>query len=1336
MKRSMTKVFALVMASAVIGTSTVPMHMTTSVMAAQKEEEVKTSGWTFTGVNGEESDGGIHLWGEGDSFGISGTNMTKNYLVNATLRPEDKSGNVGVVLGAKDRDNPMEGAVVANVEPKTGQVRLFCFQGKKAADLQDSKIIEELKNKDSYEFNVSVDQGYVNVKINNHAVYQMRISDTMFQGYVGVISFNENLFVSDFTSAVIDEKMKDAYLSGLQVKNVDLNQEFNKDIKSYAAVVDSTVDSISLTPTVTGTGKVTVDGKAVESGKEITVPLKTGSKQICVVVTSENGATDETIVNVLRKADNSVYNVPTRPQYHFSPATSWCNDPNGMVYYKGEYHLFYQYYPDDTIWGPMHWGHAVSKDLLHWEELPMALYYQEDKGAMFSGSCVVDDTNKSGLFGKETGAGKGGLVAIYTQNNEGRGQDQCLAYSKDNGRTWTKYKANPILKWNDDPLKSDAFRDPKVFYHEESGKYMMVVAGGLLRIYSSPDLINWNIESTYSGSNDVGNSANTRIETECPDMYQLKADDGTKKWVISEGGRYYRIGEFVKEGDNWTFVQDSGSDREVMNFGPQSYAAMSYDNMPDGRRVMINWASTWEGGYCNNVSSVTGQYGYNGFFNLQTEMKVKKINGKYQLTQTPIEEYKNLRVNDAATKIEKTIPKKTESSENILSGIKASQYEIEAQLTPKEGTKEVGFKVRTNESGTKETVIKYNVETKKVTINGDKAGVIPEGQRKGDIVSDAIVTEKDGKINMRIFVDESSVEVYAQDGQVTGALAIFPTVSSTGMEVYSQGGETEAVINVYPMKSIWENKLTDNNVATDLFLSTDSGSGEYNVGDTINVSAMVSPVKAAQEVTWEISNNNGNKVSVKREAKDELQLEALKKGAVTVTATTANGVSRTIDIFISSAPDSVSLGDWRKIDGTWTISSNNNSCTGESERDAFLMSGTKTGSDDYIFETDVTYHNGQAIALLFRGQNPDSNKAYAANIDTVRNGGTARVFTFGGGTGDIGKDANYNLTSGHKYHVKVEVRGNQYKMYIDGEKILQVRDSKVKQNYSEGQYVGFNVFNGKATFQNMKVTPLEIKTPSVNKEKKLTVDDTSKLQVSNLEEDDYNLVKYKSSDPSIVQVDSDGNIRAKKAGVAKITTTVTTFGRTYTVETKVEVVNKQEAPKTITVTLKGNGGKNVAVIQNVKAGSKLPKWSNSKYKSAGKKGYAFAGWTYGGKVITAVPSTTEDITISAKFSKMSVGRASKLTLKGMKGSGTGFIAASSKYTSKNGNVRGFRYRYATNSKMKKAKYKTTGLAKNVYTKKSLKKGKRYYVQVRYYYYDSTNQRVYGTYSKAKSVKAY
>ncbi len=1347
MRKVSPRLVAIMMASVVSVTSIAPVtaynHVT--VNAAQLQQQAID--WTFTG-NGKVDNDKIQLSGAGDNIGITNIKKEDNYAVKAKLAQGEEDGAVGVMMGAKEAKDPKKGSVVANVTPSTGAVRLICFQGGRNNDLQKEKVFDELKNKDTYDFDISVKQRHLTVKINGVKVISMEITDTIFEGKVGLISFNETMTASDFSVEDIAIPKATAHLTNLQVTGGDLDKKYTQDTSDYAITVPNTVDKLSITPTVSDNGTVTIGEQKAENGKATEVSLQVGSQEIPITVTSTNGAVETTTLHVLRNVDGSAYTVPTRPQYHFSQAMGWSNDPNGMLYYKGEWHLFFQYNQARTTWGELEWGHAVSKDLIHWEELPRPLNYQEDNGAMFSGCGVVDDENTSGLFGDEKGPGKGGLIALYTQNNElngHRGQDQCIAYSKDNGRTWTKYKGNPILKWDEDHLKDTAFRDPKVFRHD--GKWFMVLAGGILRIYSSDDLIHWNIESTYKGSDDIGNPAGLRVETECPDMYPLTADDGTTKWVISEGGRYYRIGDLKKIDGHWTFVQDKDSDRYVMNFGPHSYAAMTYyigngettNGKPENRRIMINWASTWADGYCNNVDKVTGQWGYNGFFNLQTELNVKKIDGKYKLVQTPIDEYKTLRVNEAATKLENvTIPKKTENSENLLSGVKAGQYEVVAELTPQAGTKEVGFKLRTNKSGSQETVVSYNTETKKVSINGEKSGTHPAGQQTKNIVSDAIVTEKDGKVKLDIFVDESSVEVYGQDGQVTGALAVFPSVSSTGMEVYSEGGETTGNITVYPMKSIWENKITDANTATDLYISTDSGSGEYNVGDKISVNAAISPMKADQKVTWKVSNNKRNKVKVVKTEDDELQLEALKEGSVTVTATTANGLSRSIDIFVSAADDGISLSDWKQHGGKWKISENSNSCTGEASGDAFLMSGTKISSDDYIFESDVVYHSGQAFALLFRGQNPDSTSAYAANVDTQRKGSTARIFTFGGGTGDIGKDGNYNLSEGQKYHFKVVVKGNQYKVYIEGKLVLNVRDVKVENNYKEGRYVGFNVFNGKVTFQNMKVTPLEVKVPTVSDKLALTAGEKAAIDVSNIEDNSFNIIKYKSLDKTIADVDEDGNITAKKAGTTQIETQVTTFGRSYTYKTQVTVKEKEvETPKvSITATLKGNAGKTVTTIKDVKAGDTLPAWNKAKYKAAGKKGYVFAGWTYNGKIVTKMPESDKNITLTAKFVKVTVGKAGSLSVRSKAGKGVGFVARSTQSVNKYGEKRGFRFRYSTSKKMKSAKYKTTGLAKNVYTKTGLKKGKKYYVQVRYYYYDSTNQKVYGAYSKAKSVKAY
>ena len=218
----------------------------------------------------------------------------------------------------------------------------------------------------------------------------------------------------------------------------------------------------------------------------------------------------------------ATYTERYRPQYHFTPAVNWMNDPNGMVYYNGEYHLFYQYNPFGDTWGHMSWGHAVSRDLVHWEHLPVALA-EEDGVMIFSGSAVVDWNNTSG-FGEE---GRPPLVAVYTgHHTSGERQDQRIAYSTDSGRTWTKYEGNPVL---DRAMKD--FRDPKVFWYEPDEKWVMVLARPhehKVQLYSSPDLKSWTHLSDFGPAGAVNGI------WECPDLFELPVDGdpGNTKWVL------------------------------------------------------------------------------------------------------------------------------------------------------------------------------------------------------------------------------------------------------------------------------------------------------------------------------------------------------------------------------------------------------------------------------------------------------------------------------------------------------------------------------------------------------------------------------------------------------------------------------------------------------------------------------------------------------------------------------------------------------------------------------------------------------------------------------------
>ena len=297
-----------------------------------------------------------------------------------------------------------------------------------------------------------------------------------------------------------------------------------------------------------------------------------------------------------------------RPRIHFTPAKNWMNDPNGLVWHKGEYHLFFQHNPHGTEWGHMSWGHAVSKDLLTWEELPVAIPEGED-GAIFSGSAVCDGDD---------------LVAIYTRHTE-TNQSQCIARSKDNGRTFIKYENNPVLDEN----KKD-FRDPKVFRYKDH--WIMSVAqphDHQISFFSSPDLINWKHLS------DFGPAAAQSGVWECPDLFPLQLNN-KEVWVLlvslNPGGLYgsgtqYFIGDF----DGTTFVPRYSTDKpRWLDYGKDNYAGVTFNNEPNGKRVFIGWMANWEDVKNHPKTSWTTQ------MTIPRELGLAEVNGEIVLTQQPM----------------------------------------------------------------------------------------------------------------------------------------------------------------------------------------------------------------------------------------------------------------------------------------------------------------------------------------------------------------------------------------------------------------------------------------------------------------------------------------------------------------------------------------------------------------------------------------------------------------------------------------------------------------------------------------------------------------------------
>ena len=465
-----------------------------------------------------------------------------------------------------------------------------------------------------------------------------------------------------------------------------------------------------------------------------------------------------------------------RPQVHFTPATNWMNDPNGVVFLDGEWHLFYQYNPFGDTWGHMSWGHAVSRDLVHWRELPVALA-EDERFSIFSGSVVVDAANTSG-FGAP---GAAALVAVYTGSERRAAglQNQQLAWSADGAVTWTQYAGNPVL----DRGLAD-FRDPKVFWHEASAHWVMAVALPVERqvsFYASADLKQWVHLS------DFGPAGATAGIWECPDLFVLPIDGdaGNTAWVLkvdvfdghacgSSGAQYF-VGHF----DGTRFVADTPPDSAArwVDHGCDFYAAASWANIPaaDGRCIWIGWMSN------HRYAPLTPTSPWRGAMSIPREVSLRRSARGPVLLQRPVAELEALRSDRwhlANTELD------NEVRPLALSGGSGRAIEIIATFRL-HSAREFGFKLRVGEN--EETLVGYDSAAGTVFVERSRSGLIPEpthfpGRRQAPHAC------ADGRLRLRILLDRCSVEVFVDDGEIVLTELIFPSPDSDGLCLFAISG--------------------------------------------------------------------------------------------------------------------------------------------------------------------------------------------------------------------------------------------------------------------------------------------------------------------------------------------------------------------------------------------------------------------------------------------------------------------------------------------------------------------------------------------------------------------
>ncbi|WP_037319087.1 glycoside hydrolase family 32 protein [Salegentibacter sp. Hel_I_6] len=498
-----------------------------------------------------------------------------------------------------------------------------------------------------------------------------------------------------------------------------------------------------------------------------------------------NKESDEETLEVTAQSDTDF-----RPAFHFTPEENWMNDPNGMFFLNGTYHLFFQYYPEGNTWGPMHWGHATSKDMIKWEEQPIALE-PDEQGYIFSGSAVVDTENTSGFGDGETPP----VIAMFTYHDpkgeeEGREdyQTQAIAYSLDEGKTFTKYEGNPVIE---NPGIRD-FRDPKITRDNVHDQWIMVLsADDQTMFYTSQNLKDWELASEFGR----GIGAHGGV-WECPDFIQMKVEDSDeKKWVLIQSlnpggynggsGTQYFVGDF--DGKTFTLdesMQDLDEDHPYwLDFGKDNYAGVTWANIPeeDGRHLFIGWMSNWQ--YANEVPTET----WRSAMTIARELKLTKTEDTYRVISSPVSELEDYK-GEEFTKNNIEVEGETQivASEEIDLANAVLSFEIE-------NLKQQEYHFSLSNDGGDILKFGYDHKAEEFYIDRSNSGLTDFNENFGDKVSKAPRLSKTSNLKVKAIIDNMSIELFFDNGETVMTEIFFP---EQPLSTFSAEGKNFSINNL------------------------------------------------------------------------------------------------------------------------------------------------------------------------------------------------------------------------------------------------------------------------------------------------------------------------------------------------------------------------------------------------------------------------------------------------------------------------------------------------------------------------------------------------------------
>ena len=761
------------------------------------------------------------------------------------------------------------------------------------------------------------------------------------------------------------------------------------------------------------------------------------------------------------------YSEPYRNQLAYSALKGWNNDPNGLLYADGVYHMYYQYNYDAgtgetaNVWGNMSWGHATSTDLVHWMEQPVAIpAYQTVDGVyyemMFSGSAVYDEYNSSGLFdtGEDGRVAEGqGIVAVLTQPQGGI-QRQILAYSKDGGNSFTIY-GEVIGQNNPGDIGDNEFRDPKVFWSEEHECWLMVVGGGSVRMYSSENLTEWQ----YIGA--------TGLWGECPDLSRYETADGVKYVLIISPedkaqsyeyngtsrdetfypAEYYAVGELNADG---LFVPDDGGLKRL-SYGMDSYAMQTFNGSADGGVYGVSWAASWK-----NVGQLEAlRENYNGGMTVTCKLDlVPDGSGGYILERTPVSGYENLRgglIGEYSGKLEMGV--------NALSGVHADMFDMQAELDLSSGGASfVQLNLRT--SAAERIKMRYDVAEGVLTFDRSQSSLI--AQTEGVLANGQTGTERravradylnlpesvpvpleDGKLNFRIISDRAFLSVFVLGRGLFAA--VFPSAISDGMLLYADA-DIDAKVKVWEMNGIF------GDVVPSRTLLVTASKLDLSVGENRAViTSSYSSFSGAEEVEYAVV-SGGQFVSLEQLGQTAF-VTGTAKGSAVIEARTPQGAQRievyvyedgydgdlnfTLPLFAYTRPD----------DGGVAISAGT---------DGFMFS--RESAEEFCYSAEVSV-DGQACGLMF-GVSSNFFDYFVATADFEEN----LVKVWRAGVGDLAS-VSYDFGGAASCTLTVVVNAGSAKVQVNGKTALMCP----LPGYSGGM-LGINVYNGEAVFNNVSLT--------------------------------------------------------------------------------------------------------------------------------------------------------------------------------------------------------------------------------------------------------------------------